>query len=56
MARGLSKKEAAIQLAIIAAEMRLAFQGEEDAPTWADQIDLIADDLDPDFEREQDDV
>jgi len=44
----ISKKEAARQLAIIAAEIRLAVdENDEDSPTWADQIVAVADSLDP---------
>jgi len=44
----LTKKEAADQLAVIAAEIRLALdENDEDCPTWADQLVAIADALDP---------
>ena len=36
----MTKKEAADQLVVIAAEIRLALdEGDEDCPTWADQLD-----------------
>lgn len=43
----MTKAEAARQLAVIAAEISLAIDpNEADAPTWAAQLDLIADALD----------
>ena len=45
---GVTKKEAAEQLAIVVAEIRLALDaGDEDCPSWADDILAIADALDP---------
>lgn len=44
----MTRKEAADQLAIIVAEIRLALDANDpDCPTWADQLLVIADALDP---------
>lgn len=45
----ITKKEAALRLAIIAAEIRLALdEGDEDCPSWADDLIAVADALNPD--------
>lgn len=44
----ITKKEAAERLAIIAAEIRLALdEGDEDCPSWADDLLTVADALHP---------
>jgi hypothetical protein len=44
----MTRKEAADQLAILVAEMRLALdESDPDCPTWPDQLLVIADALDP---------
>jgi hypothetical protein len=41
--RSMTKKEAAIRLAIIAGEIRLTLdESDDDCPTWADDLDAIA--------------
>lgn len=45
----LSKKEAAERLAVIAAEIRLALdEDDDDCPSWADDLVTVADALNPD--------
>ncbi len=46
--RRMTKREAGLRLAIIAAEIRLTLDEEDaDCPTWADDIDVISAVLNP---------
>ncbi len=45
---GITKKDAALRIAVVAAEIRLTIdESDEDAPSWADHLDLIAEALHP---------